>query len=34
MRMKKDESGPDDHGVDDKHYTSFVMMEFLYLVPL
>ena len=30
MRVKKDKSGPDGHGVDDKHYTSFVMMGFLY----
>ena len=30
MRGKKDKSGPDGHGVDDKHYTSFVMIGFLY----
>jgi hypothetical protein len=29
MRVKKDKSGLDDHGVDDKHYTSFVMIDFL-----
>ena len=34
MCVKKDRSGPDGHGVDDKHYTSFVMIGFLYWVPL
>ena len=30
MRVKKDKNGPAGYGVDDKHYTSFVMMGFLY----
>ena len=30
MHVKKDKGGSDGLGVDDKHYTSFVMMGFLY----